>query len=116
MVVEGVGAGHRPECLVGAEVVQADDTLLPRARTTRDLLQGQAGVPVGAFEASKLAAIGAAMSDDDGLGGSHDGPEGKIWDRHPYRSGQLAVAMAPIHGVAEKRIQDSAGGAHHLYL
>ena len=29
VLVEGVGAGHRPQHLIGAEVLQADGALLP---------------------------------------------------------------------------------------
>jgi len=57
VLVEGVGAGHRPHRLVGAEVLQADGALLTRA-TTRHLLEAQDGLASGT-DARTLA---AAMS------------------------------------------------------
>ena len=44
MAVEGVGAGHRSQRLLGGEVLQADGALLPLAGATRHLRQdGLAG-------------------------------------------------------------------------
>jgi hypothetical protein len=61
VLVEGVGAGHRPEFLVGAEGLQADGAVLPLARAARrhlrQALQGGLAGP-STLAAAVMAGLG----------------------------------------------------------